>query len=62
MSHETRQDYYWRRAREARNLAAHATDDRVRLAHAEMATRYEQRASASVPESAGAVVAVVSGE
>ncbi len=44
MSDEDRQTYFWRRAREARDRAANATDERVRLVHTEMAVRYEQRA------------------
>ncbi len=51
MSDDDRQNYFWRRAREARELATHATDERVRLVHTELAVRYEQQArgEGSVP-------------
>ncbi len=44
MCDEDRQTYFWRRAREAHDRAAHATDERVRLVHTELAIRYEQQA------------------
>lgn len=55
MSHEDRQDYYWRRAREARDLAAVATDERARLAHVEMAARYERLASGGAADDPSAM-------
>ena len=49
VSDEDRQSYFWRRAREARDLAAEATDERARLVHTEMAVRYQQQAEGKGP-------------